>query len=31
MVQFMGLQMIGMAIVLTFPSLATWLPQALRV
>ena len=30
MVQFMGLQMIGMAIVLIFPSLATWLPLALR-
>ena len=31
MVQFMGLQMLGMAIVLMFPGLATWLPIALRV
>jgi tripartite ATP-independent transporter DctM subunit len=30
MVQFMGLQMLGMAIVVVFPSLATWLPQVLR-
>jgi tripartite ATP-independent transporter DctM subunit len=30
MVQFMGLQMVGMAIVVVFPSLATWLPQVLR-
>lgn len=30
MVQFMGLQMVGMAIVVAFPSLATWLPQVLR-
>jgi tripartite ATP-independent transporter DctM subunit len=30
MVQFMGLQMVGMAIVVIFPSLATWLPQVLR-
>jgi TRAP-type mannitol/chloroaromatic compound transport system permease large subunit len=30
MVQFMGLQMLGMAIVVAFPSLATWLPQVLR-
>jgi tripartite ATP-independent transporter DctM subunit len=31
MVQFMVLQMFGMAIVLAFPELATWLPIALRV
>ncbi len=31
MVQFMGLQMLGMAIILAFPGLATWLPMALRV
>jgi tripartite ATP-independent transporter DctM subunit len=31
MVQFMGLQMVGMAVILAFPSLATWLPVALRV
>lgn len=31
MVQFMGLQVTGMAIVIFFPGLATWLPQALRV
>jgi tripartite ATP-independent transporter DctM subunit len=30
MVQFMGLQMLGMAIVVFFPSLATWLPLVLR-
>ena len=30
MMQFMGLQMIGMLILLFFPSLATWLPIALR-
>ena len=30
MMQFMGLQMIGMLIILFFPSLATWLPMALR-
>ena len=31
MVQFMVLQFTGMAIILIFPGLATWLPQALRV
>jgi tripartite ATP-independent transporter DctM subunit len=31
MVQFMGLQVLGMAIIMLFPSLATWLPMALRV
>jgi len=31
MVQFMGLQVVGMAIIMLFPSLATWLPLALRV
>lgn len=31
MVQFMGLQVLGMAIILIFPGLATWLPLALRV
>jgi len=31
MVQFMGLQVLGMAIIMLFPSLATWLPLALRV
>ncbi len=31
MVQFMGLQVTGMAIVIIFPGLTTWLPQALRV
>lgn len=31
MVQFMGLQMLGMGIIMIFPSLATWLPMALRV
>jgi TRAP-type mannitol/chloroaromatic compound transport system permease large subunit len=30
MIQFMGLQMLGMLILLFFPSLATWLPLALR-
>jgi TRAP-type mannitol/chloroaromatic compound transport system permease large subunit len=30
MVQFMGLQIIGMLFLLFFPSLATWLPMALR-
>jgi tripartite ATP-independent transporter DctM subunit len=30
MVQFMGLQMLGMAIILIFPGLATWLPAVLR-
>ncbi|MEJ5359563.1 MAG: TRAP transporter large permease subunit [Desulfobacterales bacterium] len=30
MVQFMGLQVLGAAFILTFPSLATWLPQVLR-
>lgn len=30
MMQFMGLQMIGMLILLFFPSLATWLPIVLR-
>jgi tripartite ATP-independent transporter DctM subunit len=31
MVQFMGLQMLGMAIILAFPGLATWLPAVIRV
>jgi tripartite ATP-independent transporter DctM subunit len=31
MVQFMGLQVLGMALIMLFPSLATWLPMALRV
>jgi tripartite ATP-independent transporter DctM subunit len=31
MVQFMGLQVLGMVIILIFPGLATWLPLALRV
>jgi tripartite ATP-independent transporter DctM subunit len=31
MVQFMMLQVTGMAVVIIFPGLATWLPQALRV
>jgi TRAP-type mannitol/chloroaromatic compound transport system permease large subunit len=31
MMQFMGLQMVGMAVILVFPGLATWLPKALRV
>jgi tripartite ATP-independent transporter DctM subunit len=31
MVQFMGLQMLGMVIIMIFPGLATWLPIALRV
>jgi TRAP-type mannitol/chloroaromatic compound transport system permease large subunit len=30
MVQFMGLQVLGMAVIMLFPSLATWLPMALR-
>jgi TRAP-type mannitol/chloroaromatic compound transport system permease large subunit len=30
MVQFMGLQMLGMAVILVFPGLATWLPAVLR-
>jgi tripartite ATP-independent transporter DctM subunit len=30
MMQFMGLQMLGMLILLFFPSLATWLPIVLR-
>jgi TRAP-type mannitol/chloroaromatic compound transport system permease large subunit len=30
MVQFMGLQMLGMAVILAFPGLATWLPAVLR-
>jgi tripartite ATP-independent transporter DctM subunit len=31
MVQFMGLQVLGMAVIMLFPGLATWLPMALRV
>jgi len=31
MMQFMMLQVTGMAIVMVFPGLATWLPIALRV
>jgi tripartite ATP-independent transporter DctM subunit len=31
MVQFMALQVTGMAIVMVFPGIATWLPIALRV
>jgi len=30
MVQFMGLQVLGMAVILVFPGLATWLPAVLR-
>jgi tripartite ATP-independent transporter DctM subunit len=30
MMQFMALQIFGLALVLLFPALATWLPQALR-
>jgi tripartite ATP-independent transporter DctM subunit len=30
MVQFMGLQVLGMTIIMLFPGLATWLPMALR-
>ena len=30
MMQFMVLQLIGLAIVLAFPQLATWLPEVLR-
>ncbi|MGE0212262.1 MAG: TRAP transporter large permease subunit [Parvibaculaceae bacterium] len=30
MMQFMALQILGLALVLIFPALATWLPQALR-
>jgi tripartite ATP-independent transporter DctM subunit len=30
MVQFMGLQMLGMTVIMVFPGLATWLPMALR-
>jgi TRAP-type mannitol/chloroaromatic compound transport system permease large subunit len=29
MLQFMGLQVIGLGILLAFPALATWLPQYL--
>jgi tripartite ATP-independent transporter DctM subunit len=31
MVQFMGLQVLGMGVIMIFPGLATWLPMALRV
>lgn len=31
MMQFMALQVTGMAVVIIFPGLATWLPMALRV
>ena len=30
MMQFMGLQMLGMSIILVFPALATWLPVVFR-
>ncbi len=30
MMQFMGLQVLGMAVILVFPGLATWLPAVLR-
>jgi hypothetical protein len=30
MMQFMVLQMIGLALLLAFPALALWLPGALR-
>jgi tripartite ATP-independent transporter DctM subunit len=31
MIQFMGLQVLGMVVIMLFPGLATWLPMALRV
>jgi TRAP-type mannitol/chloroaromatic compound transport system permease large subunit len=30
MVQFMGLQVLGMILLLLFPALATWLPVVMR-
>jgi TRAP-type mannitol/chloroaromatic compound transport system permease large subunit len=30
MMQFMGLQMLGMILILVFPALATWLPVVMR-
>jgi TRAP-type mannitol/chloroaromatic compound transport system permease large subunit len=29
MIQFMGLQVLGLALLILFPAIATWLPQQL--